>query len=291
MSNENDQVDTNNKEAVDAAAAPSSDGQNMNMNPNSNSAVIAASAILAPDISSKDSPMDNMMNMNVNANHHHVHQMNSDEAEVDDEDEEDDVDYVENNSLRRRNTTMGTNGGSGIIATAPQTTTNDYWNRNGQLAHSRPVSPSVMDNMSENSYTPHTPSAIPSSLMRSKSRPELNVVGNGGMGAVSRYSNLSYWKARRVVFYRNGDPFFPGVELRYRPGREITSIENLLDKISSKLDLPRGARYVFSMDGDRKHSLEELEDGASYVVSSFKVFKVRFNFCDYFKKLQSKKID
>lgn len=265
MSNENDQADTNNKETVDtaAAAAPSSDGQNnMNMN--------MASAILAPDTSAKDNPMDNMMNMN------HVHQMNnSDEAEVDDEDEDDDVDYVENNSLRRRNTTMGTNGGSGIIATAPQTTTNDYWNRNGQLVHSRPVSPSVMDNMSENSYTPQTPLAMPSSLMRSKSRPELSVVGNGGMGAVSRYSNLSYWKARRVVFYRNGDPFFPGVELRYRPGRDITSIDNLLDKISSKLDLPRGARYVFSMDGDRKHNLEELEDGASYVVSSFKVFKVR----------------
>lgn len=276
MSNENDQVDTNNKESVveggaAAAGAPSSssDGQN---NLNSNSAVIAASAILAPDTSSqKDNhPMDNMMNMNVNSNHHQ--QMNSDEAEVDDEDEDDDVDYVENNSLRRRNT--ATNGGSGIIATAPQTTTNDYWNRNGQLVHSRPVSPSVMDNMSENSYTPHTPSALPSSLMRSKSRPELNVVGNGGMGAVSRYSNLSYWKARRVVFYRNGDPFFPGVELRYRPGRDITSIDALLDKISSKLDLPRGARYVFSMDGDRKYNLEELEDGASYVVSSFKVFKV-----------------
>ncbi|XP_067642608.1 echinoderm microtubule-associated protein-like CG42247 isoform X1 [Eurosta solidaginis] len=39
------------------------------------------------------------------------------------------------------------------------------------------------------------------------------------------------------------------------------------------MDLPRGARYVFSMDGDRKYHLDELEDGASYVVSSFKAFK------------------
>lgn len=28
------------------------------------------------------------------------------------------------------------------------------------------------------------------------------------------------------------------------------------------------------MDGDRKYTLDELEDGASYVLSSLKVFKV-----------------
>lgn len=40
------------------------------------------------------------------------------------------------------------------------------------------------------------------------------------------------------------------------------------------MDLPRGARHIFSMDGDRKITLDELEDGASYVVSSYKTFKV-----------------
>lgn len=150
----------------------------------------------------------------------------------------------------------------------------DYWQqRNGTAAsgtggaasgrQSRAISPSYLDNMSENS---EQPPVVP--LVRSKSRPEIS------SAAASRYSNLSYWKARRVVFYRNGDPFFPGVELRYRPGRDVTSLDNLLDKISPKMDLPRGARYVFSMDGDRKYHLDELEDGAFYVVSSFKAFKV-----------------
>ncbi|KAH8368953.1 hypothetical protein KR200_010999, partial [Drosophila serrata] len=145
----------------------------------------------------------------------------------------------------------------------------DYWQqRNGgggatSGRQSRAISPGYPDNMSE---TSEQPPVVP--LVRSKSRPEIS------SAAAARYNNLSYWKARRVVFYRNGDPFFPGVELRYRPGRDVTSLDNLLDKISPKMDLPRGARYVFSMDGDRKYHLDELEDGAFYVVSSFKAFKV-----------------
>lgn len=141
----------------------------------------------------------------------------------------------------------------------PRAVTNGsgYW-RQG-VATSRAASPPGMgDNISDvSSMTP--------ALVRPKSRVELTA---------SRYNNLSYWKARRVVFYRNGDPFFPGVEFRFKPGRDIVSLESLLDKLSLRMDLPRGARYVFSMDGDRKYRLDELEDGASYVVSSYKTFKV-----------------
>ncbi|XP_063975526.1 echinoderm microtubule-associated protein-like CG42247 isoform X1 [Diachasmimorpha longicaudata] len=89
----------------------------------------------------------------------------------------------------------------------------------------------------------------------------------------TRYNNLGYWRARRVTFYKNGDPYFPGVEFRFKPGRDIGSLEALLDRLSLRLDLPRGARHIFSMDGDRKLNLDELEDGASYVVSSYKTFK------------------
>lgn len=93
----------------------------------------------------------------------------------------------------------------------------------------------------------------------------------------SRYANLNFWKARRVTFYRNGDPFHPGVEFRFKPGRDLASMDALLDRLSERLELPRGARFIFGMDGDRKYRLEELEDGASYVVSSYKTFKVRLN--------------
>lgn len=140
--------------------------------------------------------------------------------------------------------------------------------------NSRPLSPS-MDNYSEIHGGPSRP----------KSRQEMpGSSGGGGGGAPggttmaypnSRYNVSNFWKARRLLFYRNGDPFFPAVEFRFKPGRDISSIEKLMDKISSRMDLPRGARYIFSMDGDRKTSLDELEDGSSYVVSSFKQYKVR----------------
>ncbi|KYQ52347.1 hypothetical protein ALC60_08510, partial [Trachymyrmex zeteki] len=120
---------------------------------------------------------------------------------------------------------------------------------------------------------------------RPKSRHELQA---------ARYNNLGYWRARRVTFYKNGDPYFPGVEFRFKPGRDIGSLEALLDRLSLRMDLPRGARHIFSMDGDRKINLDELEDGASYVVSSYKTFKVRKIFdpsheFDYCRKNKLKK--
>ncbi|XP_043799012.1 echinoderm microtubule-associated protein-like CG42247 [Apis laboriosa] len=112
--------------------------------------------------------------------------------------------------------------------------------------------------------SPRMPPPEQPELTRPKSRHE---------PAPARYNNLGYWRARRVTFYKNGDPYFPGIEFRFKPGRDIGSLEALLDRLSLRMDLPRGARHIFSMDGDRKLTLDELEDGASYVVSSYKTFK------------------
>lgn len=146
---------------------------------------------------------------------------------------------------------------------------NSRWTRgditpNSGEPNSRPLSPS-MDNYGD---APGLP--------RPKSRQDMPGSSGAGMSYPnSRYNVSNFWKARRILFYRNGDPFFPAVEFRFKPGRDISTLDKLLDKISSRMDLPRGARYIFSMDGDRKTSLDELEDGSSYVVSSFKQFKVR----------------
>ncbi|GJQ75574.1 hypothetical protein Trydic_g17655 [Trypoxylus dichotomus] len=165
--------------------------------------------------------------------------------------ESDDEEYEERELSQRVNHAPNGGGGGGG---------GSYW-RHHPVPASRPTSPgatTMADNASDAS------SMMPPA--RPKSRVEL---------ATSRYSNLSYWRARRVTFYKNGDPFFPGLEFRFKPGRDIYSLETLLDKLSLRMDLPRGARYIFSMDGDRKFRLDELEDGASYVVSSYKTFKVR----------------
>ncbi|XP_066155707.1 echinoderm microtubule-associated protein-like CG42247 isoform X1 [Euwallacea fornicatus] len=129
-----------------------------------------------------------------------------------------------------------------------------YWR---QGANSRPPSSLMADNASD-------ATSMQNATLRPKSRGEITT---------SRYSNIGYWRARKVIFYKNGDMYYPGIEFRFKPGRDIVNMESLLDKLSLRMDLPRGARYVFSMDGDRKYSLDELEDGASYVVSSYKVFK------------------
>ncbi|XP_050432030.1 echinoderm microtubule-associated protein-like CG42247 isoform X1 [Adelges cooleyi] len=128
-----------------------------------------------------------------------------------------------------------------------------YWQ---SVPNSRGASPG-MDNASETSSV--MPAPVPG-LAASRISKE-------------KYNHLSYWKARKVTFYKNGDPYFPGLELRFRPGRDIGNLEALFDKLSSRMDLPRGARYLFSMDGSRVVSLDQLEDDQSYVVSSYKSFK------------------
>lgn len=119
-------------------------------------------------------------------------------------------------------------------------------------------------------------------MPRSKSRTGMDRDAALLKPTTAKYNNLSFWKARRMMFYRNGDPYFPGIEYIFKPGRDIVSIDSLLDKLTKRMDLPRGARFIFDMAGDRKYTLDDLEDGSSYVVSSFKVFKVSRNFDPFF---------
>lgn len=75
---------------------------------------------------------------------------------------------------------MGMNDGGGVAGGM-----GGYWRQ------SRPSSPRMLP--------PEQPEPRP----RSRHEP-----------APARYNNLGYWRARRVTFYKNGDPYFPGVEFR-----------------------------------------------------------------------------
>lgn len=84
-------------------------------------------------------------------------------------------------------------------------------------------------------------------------------------------------QAKKVTFFRNGDPFFKGVVLAISP-KVYPSIDSLIldanrHPICDVSVLPKGIRYVFSTDGKRIASLDELQEGKGYVFSSTESFK------------------
>ena len=81
--------------------------------------------------------------------------------------------------------------------------------------------------------------------------------------------NQSNGTAKSVVFFKNGDRYFQGhpvllTQRRYR------SFDSLLSELTRITKLPHGVRFVFTpKSGRRVSTLEQLEDGKSYVCSSF----------------------
>ncbi|KAL1421372.1 hypothetical protein MTO96_000455 [Rhipicephalus appendiculatus] len=79
-------------------------------------------------------------------------------------------------------------------------------------------------------------------------------------------------KALMVTFFANGDPFSSGIRVSINPGRDFKTMESLYDYISQRLDVSNGVRVIFTLDGKKVASLEEFEDGASYVASGTRAF-------------------
>lgn len=73
--------------------------------------------------------------------------------------------------------------------------------------------------------------------------------------------------AKRISFYKSGDPQFGGVRVVVNP-RSFKTFDALLDSLSRKVPLPFGVRNISTPRG--RHSitcLEQLEDGESYLCS------------------------
>ncbi|XP_033614996.1 oxygen-regulated protein 1 [Fukomys damarensis] len=76
--------------------------------------------------------------------------------------------------------------------------------------------------------------------------------------------------AKRISFYKSGDPQFSGVRVVVNP-RCFKTFDALLDNLSRKVPLPFGVRNISTPRG--RHSitrLEDLEDGESYLCSHSK---------------------
>ncbi|XP_053979481.1 probable serine/threonine-protein kinase MARK-B [Hylaeus volcanicus] len=77
-------------------------------------------------------------------------------------------------------------------------------------------------------------------------------------------------KAKRVRFFRNGDKFYTGIVMavtpeRYRSFDSLTS--DLTRALISSVTLPNGVRAIYTMDGRKIQTINDLEDGKCYVVS------------------------
>ncbi|XP_078544932.1 neuronal migration protein doublecortin isoform X3 [Lissotriton helveticus] len=84
-------------------------------------------------------------------------------------------------------------------------------------------------------------------------------------------------KAKKVRFYRNGDRYFKGIVYAVSSDR-FRSFDALLAdltrSLSDNINLPQGVRYIYTIDGINKIcSMDELEEGESYVCSSDNFFK------------------
>ncbi|XP_057206779.1 serine/threonine-protein kinase DCLK1b isoform X3 [Triplophysa rosa] len=83
-------------------------------------------------------------------------------------------------------------------------------------------------------------------------------------------------KAKKVRFYRNGDRYFKGIVYAISNDR-FRSFEALLADLtralSDNVNLPQGVRTIFTIDGGKITSMDQLVEGESYVCGSIEPYK------------------
>ncbi|KPP60893.1 Serine/threonine-protein kinase DCLK1-like [Scleropages formosus] len=83
-------------------------------------------------------------------------------------------------------------------------------------------------------------------------------------------------KAKKVRFYRNGDRYFKGIVYAISSER-FRSFEALLADLtralSDNVNLPQGVRTIYSIDGTKITSMDQLVEGESYVCGSIEPYK------------------
>ncbi|XP_040580643.1 echinoderm microtubule-associated protein-like CG42247 [Lepeophtheirus salmonis] len=87
---------------------------------------------------------------------------------------------------------------------------------------------------------------------------------------------LNTYHAIRITLFKNGDEYFPGTEILFRPWRDVLDLDGFLKMISvtkaRTMDLRSQLDYIFDTNGHRITSLDEIEEGGSYVVSETRRF-------------------
>lgn len=97
---------------------------------------------------------------------------------------------------------------------------------------------------------------------------DLNPSGSKALKAASEH------RAKIVTFYINGEPFKPGIRVSIVPGKDFHSLTSLYDYLNGKSQVTFGVRYIFTVNGKRVTSIDDLESGLSYVISDSTRFQV-----------------
>lgn len=105
-------------------------------------------------------------------------------------------------------------------------------------------------------------------------KPQQDQSSGSGHTALSRHPGISDPIAsKRVCFYKSGDPQFSGLRLVIN-SRTFKTFDALLDSLSKKVPLPFGVRNITTPRGVHAvKTLEELQDGQSYICSDQKKVK------------------
>lgn len=78
-------------------------------------------------------------------------------------------------------------------------------------------------------------------------------------------------KAKKVHFYQNGRPYATKLTVSIA-SKDFQCFEQLCQYLTEKSHLLNGVQFIFTLNGKRVATLDELEHGQSYVISGSKAF-------------------
>ena len=91
-------------------------------------------------------------------------------------------------------------------------------------------------------------------------------------------------RGKLVTFFKNGDPFFKGLQTSVS-GKHFVTLSTLLSWLNDKIPLISGIKYIFRLpDGLEISDVTQFEAGRSYVVSNVKKLNLSIKYGDPFAK-------